>query len=238
MVVTESYRNLTAGAVVEPENEYQQFQQDHQLFKDRMSLLSNHSNVVPEETRQKRKVNVLLAAGAALILGLKLEAVGCKLFYIFGLCNSKEARHIEKLHEENQRKKWNVDWLKTQKGGAVEILSAEELAMRIRVKTDRNNTDINLDLLVTQIKEMWKEWKRMIGWRCKITQACRDGLTVNLQIENLLRIITEFQGQVLFARAIVTNLGYVLSVALVSLTKRLLPAACYRHHKLGILCQR
>ena len=88
------------------------------------------------------------------------------------------------------------------------------------------------------MNEMGNEWERMSGWRYKETQAYRDGLKVNLQIENLLRIITEFQGQVLFARAIVTNQGYVLSVALVSLTKRQLPAACYRHHKLGILCQR
>ena len=94
-VVTESYGNLTASVVIELENEYQRLQQDYQLFKDRMSLFSNPSNVVPEETRQKRQVNVLLAAGATLILGPKLEAVGCKLFSIFSLCKSKEARHRE-----------------------------------------------------------------------------------------------------------------------------------------------
>ena len=76
-VVTESFGNLTASAVIELENEYQHFQQDYQLFKDRMSLFSNHSNVVHEETMQKRQVNGLLATGAALILGPKLEAVGC-----------------------------------------------------------------------------------------------------------------------------------------------------------------
>ena len=118
-----------------------------------------------------------------------------------------------------------MDWLNTQTGGAVKILSAEELATQTRVETIRNNTDRNLDLLVNQINEMGKEWERMSGWGCKITQAYRDGLNVNLQIENLLRIISELQGQVLFARAIVTNLGYVLSDALVSLTKGLLPAS-------------
>ena len=92
-IVTESYGNLTSSAVIELENEYQRLQQLYQLFKDRMSLFSNHSNLVYEETRQKRQVNVLFAAGAALILGPKLEA-GCKLFSIFGLCKSKEARHI------------------------------------------------------------------------------------------------------------------------------------------------
>ena len=155
-VVTESYGNLTACAVIELENEYQQLQQDYQLFKDKMSLFSNHSNVVHEETRQKRQVNVLLAARVALILGPKLEAVGCKLFSIFGLCKSKEARHLEKLHEENKRNNWNVDWLNIQTGSAVKILSAEELAMRTRVETIRNNTDRNLELLVTQINEMGK----------------------------------------------------------------------------------
>ena len=104
-VVTESFGNMTASAVFELESEYQQLQQDYQLFKERMSLSSNQSNVVHEETRQKRQANVLLAAGAALIPGPKLEAVGCKLVSIFGLCKSKEARHIEKLHGENQRKK-------------------------------------------------------------------------------------------------------------------------------------
>ena len=176
-VVTESYGNLTASAVNELENEYQQ---DYQLFKDRMSLFSNHSNVVHEETRQKRQVNVLLAAGAALILGPKLEAVGCKLFSIFGLCKSKEARHIEKLHEENKRSKWNVDWLNIQTGSSVKILSAEELATRTRVETIRNNTDRNLELLVTQINNMGNKWERMSGWGCRITQAYRDGLKVNL----------------------------------------------------------
>ena len=34
----------------------------------------------------------------------------------------------------------------------------------------------------------------MSGWGCRITQAYRDGLKVNLQIENLLRIISELQG--------------------------------------------
>ena len=125
-VVTESSRNLTASAVIELENEYQRLQPDYQLSKDRMSLFSNHSNVVQEETRKKRLVNVLLAAGAALIL----EVVGCKLFSIFGLCKSKEARHIEKLDEENQRNTWKVDWLNTQTGGAVKILSAGELGSR------------------------------------------------------------------------------------------------------------
>ena len=65
----------------------------------------------------------------------------------------------------------------------------------------------------------------MSGWGCKITQAYRGGLKVSLQIENLLRIISELQEQVPFARAIVTNLGYVLSDALVSLTKGLIPAS-------------
>ena len=118
-----------------------------------------------------------------------------------------------------------MDWLNAQTGGAVKFLSAEELATRTRVETIRNNTDRDLDLLVTQINEMGKEWERMSGCGCKITQAYRDGLKVNLQIENLLRIISELQGQVLLARAIVTNLGYVLSDALVSLTKGLLPAS-------------
>ena len=72
---------------------------------------------------------------------------------------------------------------------------------------------------------MGKEWERMSGWGCKITQAYRDGLKINLQIENLLRIISELQGRVLFARAIVTNLGYVLSDALVSLTNGLVLAS-------------
>ena len=58
---------------------------------------------------------------------------------------------MKKLHEENQRSKWNVDWLNTQTGGAVKILSAEELATRTRVETIRNNTDRNLDLFVSQI---------------------------------------------------------------------------------------
>ena len=156
-VVTESFKNLTTSAVIELEKEYQQLQQDYQLFKDRISLFSNHSNVVHEETRQKRKVNVLLAAGAALILGPNLEAVGCKFFSKSSLCKSKEARHKEKLHEENQRNKWNVDWLNTQTGGAVKNLSAEELATCTRVETIRNNTDRNLDLLVTQINEMGKK---------------------------------------------------------------------------------
>ena len=193
-VVTESYGNLTASAVVELENEYQRLQQDYQLFKNRMSVFSNHSNVVHEETRQKRQVNVLLATGAALILGPKLEAVGCKLFSKFGLCKSKEARHIENLHEENHRNKWNVNWLNTKTGGAVKILSAEELATRTRVETIGNNTDRNLDLLVTQINEMGKEWERMSGWGCKITQAYQDWLEVNMHIENLLRILSELQG--------------------------------------------
>ena len=193
-VNTESYENLTASAVVELENEYQRLQQDYQLFEYRMSLFSNHSNVVQDETRQRIQVKVLVATGAALILGTKLEAVGCKLFPIFGLCKSKEARHIEKLHEENHRDNWNVDWLNTQTGGAVKILSAEELATRTRVETIRNNTDQNLDLLVTQINEMGKEWEHMSGWGCKITQAYRDMLKVNLKIENLLRIISELQG--------------------------------------------
>ena len=91
------------------------------------------------------------------------------------------------------------------------------------VETIRNNT--KRKLLVTQINEMGKEWERMSGWGCKITRAYRVGLKVNLQVENLLGFISELQGQVLFARAIVTNLRYVLSDALVSLTKRLLPAS-------------
>ena len=110
-------------------------------------------------------------------------------------------------------------------GGAIKILSAEELATRSRVKTIRNNTGRNLDLLLTQINKMRKEWERMSCWGCKITETCRDGLKVNLQIENLLRIMCELQRQVLVARAIVTNLGYVLSDALISLTKGLLPAS-------------
>ena len=181
-VATESYGNLTASAVIELENEYQQLQQDSPLFKERMSLFNNHSNKVHEETRQKRQVNVLLPAGEALIQCPKLEEVSCKLFYIFGLCKSKKARHIKKLHEENPRKKRNVGWLNTQTGGAVKILSNKELAKRTRVETIRNNTGGNLDLLVTQTSEMRKEWERMSGWGCKITQATRDGLKVNLQI--------------------------------------------------------
>ena len=192
---------------------------------DQMSSFSNHSNVVHDETRQKRQVNVLLAAEAALILGPNLAAVGCKLFSIFGLRKSKEARHIEKLHEENQRNKWNVGWLNSQTGCAVNILSVEELATRTRVETISNNTDRKLELLVTQINEIGKKWEGMSGWGCKITQAYRDGLKVNLQIENLLRIISEQLRQVLFARASVANLVYVLSDALISLTKGLLPAS-------------
>ena len=84
-----------------------------------MSLFSNHSNVVQEETRQNRQINILLASRAALILDPKLEEVGYKLFSMFCLCKSKQARHIEQKHEENQRNKWNVGWLNTQTGGAV-----------------------------------------------------------------------------------------------------------------------
>ena len=72
------------------------------------------------------------------------------------------------------------------------------------------------------MNENGKEWERMSIWRCKITQASRDGLKVNLQMENLLGLKSEIQGQVFFARAIVTNLGYVISDALDSLTKVLL----------------
>ena len=100
---------------------------------------------------------MLLAEGVALNLGPNLEAVGCKLFSILGLCKSKEARHIEKLNEENQRNKCNVDWLNTQTGSAVKILSAEELTTGTRVETIRNNTNRNLDLLATQINEMGKK---------------------------------------------------------------------------------
>ena len=117
-------------------------------------------------------------------------------------------------------------------------LSAEELATRTIVDTIRNNTDRNQDLLVTQINEMSKDWERMSSWVCKINQACGDGLKVNLQIKNLLKIIFELQEQVLFARAIVTNLGYVLGDALVSLSRGILPSASYRYYKLGTLCQR
>ena len=148
---------MTASAVIEVENEYQKVQQDYQLFIDRMSLFSNHSNVVHEKTRQKRQVRVAGAAGAAVILRPKLKAVGCKLFSIVGLCKSQEARHIEKLNKENQRNKRHVGWLNTQTGGAVKILSAEELATRTRVETISNNADQNLDLLVTQINKMGKK---------------------------------------------------------------------------------
>ena len=120
--------------------------------------------MVQEERRQKRQVNVVLAKEGALILGPKLEAVSCELFSIFGLCKSKEARHIEKLHEENQRNKWNVDWLNPKMGDAFKTLSDEEIATRTRVGTFRNNTDRNLDLLVTQINEMEKKWERMSIW--------------------------------------------------------------------------
>ena len=109
-------------------------------------------------------------------------------------------------------------------GGEVKILSAEELATRTRVETTRNNTDQKLDLLVTQINGMGKEWERMSGWGCKMTQAYWDGLKVNLQMQNLLRIISELQGQVLFARTIVTKMGHLLTDALFFLTKAPLPA--------------
>ena len=114
-----------------------------------------------------------------------------------------------------------MGWLNDQTGGAVKLLSAEEPATRTRVEKIRNNTDRNLDLLVTQINEMGKEWERMSGWGCTITQEYRDGLKINLQIKNLLKIISELHGQVLFAGAIVTSLGYVLSDALISLTRGL-----------------
>ena len=42
--------------------------------------------------------------------------------------------------------------------GKCKILSAEELATRTRVETIRNNTDRNLELLVTQFNEMGKSW--------------------------------------------------------------------------------
>ena len=41
-VVTNSYGILTTSAVIELEKGYQGLQQDYQLFKDRMSLFSNH----------------------------------------------------------------------------------------------------------------------------------------------------------------------------------------------------
>ena len=78
-VVTESYGNLTASAVIDLENEYQRPHQNYQLFMYRMSLFSNHYIVLIEETKQMRQVNVLLAAGAALMLDPNIEAVGCKL---------------------------------------------------------------------------------------------------------------------------------------------------------------
>ena len=148
---------MTASAVIELENEYQKVQQDYQLFIDRISLFSNHSNVVHEKTRQKRQVGVAGAAGAAVILRPKLEAVGYKLFSIVGLCKSQEARLIEKPNKENQRNKGHVGWLNTQTGRAVKFLSAEELATCTRVETISNNADQNLDLLVTQINEMGKK---------------------------------------------------------------------------------
>ena len=123
-VVTESYGKLTASAVVDLEDEYQQFHEDRQLFMDLMSMFSDDSNVVHEETRQKKQVNVLLAAEAALILGTKLETVGCKLFSVFGSCKLKKARHLEKLHEESLRNKWNVNWFNTQAESAQQFTLA------------------------------------------------------------------------------------------------------------------
>ena len=107
-VFTESYGNLTTSEVIELENESQRCQQDYQLFMDQKSMFSNHLNVVQEDTRQKRQVKVLLEAGAALVLGHKLEAVGCKHFSICEMCKSKEGRQIEKMHEDYQRKNWNI----------------------------------------------------------------------------------------------------------------------------------
>ena len=115
---------LTVSAVIELENEYQRLQQGYQLFIDRMLLFSNHLNVVHEETRQYGQ-NVRFAAGEAVNLDPKLDTVGCKLFSIFDLSKSKEARRIEKLLEEKQRNNRNMDWLNIQTGRAVKFLGAE-----------------------------------------------------------------------------------------------------------------
>ena len=108
-------------------------------------------------------------------------------------------------------------------GNAVKIRVLRSSQCATRVATIRNNTNRNLHLLDTQINEMGEKRERRSGWGCKITQAYRDGLKVNLNVKNLQRIVSELQGQVLFVRPIVTNLGYVLSGALVSLTKGLIP---------------
>ena len=56
-------------------------------------------------------------------------------------------------------------------------MSAEELATRTRVETIRNNTDRNLDLLVTQVNEMGKKWesKSVCVCGCKITRRIEMG---------------------------------------------------------------
>ena len=51
---------------------------------DLLSLFSNHLIVFQDETKQKRQVNNLLAAGAATILAPTVEVVDFKLFSIFG----------------------------------------------------------------------------------------------------------------------------------------------------------
>ena len=66
---------------------------------------------------------------------------------------------------------WNIAWLNNQTGGAIKILSDEELTTRTRVENISNNTDSNLNLLVFQINEMVKELEHMSDWGCKITQA-------------------------------------------------------------------
>ena len=131
-----------------------------------MPKFSNRSNVVQVETKQERQVNVLLAAGATLIRSQKLDAVDCKLLSIFSLCRSQLARHIEKLHDENQRNRRNLDWLNTQ-------------SENFKSKTDRNS-----DSLATRIHEIGKELELMGHWGCKITQANQDCLKVNLRMEN------------------------------------------------------
>ena len=115
--------------------------------------------MLTNETRQKRQVNVLLAAGAALLLRQMLEAVSCKLIAVFGFCRSKEPKHIEQLPEEKQRNMWRIDILNSQTGSrAVNILSSEELATCTPVETNSNNTDRNLYFrLVNQVKEMGKK---------------------------------------------------------------------------------
>ena len=225
--ITTNYFNLTASAIGELEQEYLRLQQDYTLFKSRMTGFSRNDTKVPEAglTKNKRQAaKYLIAAAAALIIGPHLEEIGCKVFSVFGICKTEEAANVEVLHQELSRQRRDIEWLNTATGKAVRVLSGEELATRTRVETVKNVTDRNMDLLVERVNDMAGDWEVMRREGCRISLSYRYGLSTNLKIENLLQVMSELHSQVLFSRAVVTNLGYVLSDALVSLTKGLIPA--------------